>query len=253
MTRRELSKCHSISIGFDLKPRGRPSFPFRALTYYADGPAHRFAMLTLFPIGAAMRANLFVYRDLHDPWLQQLRAEPERILTEAMPQLRIFAGDFTVPGFVQIRPADLYRTEDVRRAGVVLVGDAYATSCPAAGTGTGKVFTDVERLCNVYIPRWLATPGMGADKIGAFYDDPAKVAYDTHSIAKAYSLRTFSLGTDLSAKARRGLKFVLHLGLGTARHWRRQLLHEAPSDRSAAAPAFPAIGERATKGEHAAG
>ena len=62
----------------------------------------------------------------------------------------------------------------MRQAGVVLVGDAFATSCPAAGTGTGKVFTDVERLCNVHIPRWLATPGMGADKIAAFYDDPVK-------------------------------------------------------------------------------
>ncbi len=32
------------------------------------------AYLTLFPIGSdAMRANLFVYRDMHDPWLRQLR------------------------------------------------------------------------------------------------------------------------------------------------------------------------------------
>ena len=57
---------------------------------------------------------------------------------------------------------------------MVLIGDAFSTSCPAAGTGTGKVFTDVERLCNVYIPRWFATPGMGAEKIAAFYDDPVR-------------------------------------------------------------------------------
>jgi 2-polyprenyl-6-methoxyphenol hydroxylase-like FAD-dependent oxidoreductase len=36
--------------------------------------------------------------------------------------------------------------------GLVLVGDAFSTSCRAAGTGCDKVFTDVERLCNVYIP-----------------------------------------------------------------------------------------------------
>jgi hypothetical protein len=56
--------------------------------------------------------------------------------------------------------------------GSVLVGDAFASSCPAAGTGSNKVFTDVERLCNIYIPRWLATDSMGEEKISAFYDDP---------------------------------------------------------------------------------
>jgi 2-polyprenyl-6-methoxyphenol hydroxylase-like FAD-dependent oxidoreductase len=44
--------------------------------------------------------------------------------------------------------------------GIVLVGDAFSTSCPAAGTGTTKVFTDVERLCNVYIPRLRLSEGV---------------------------------------------------------------------------------------------
>ena len=35
---------------------------------------------------------------------------------------------------------------------------------------------DVQRLCNAYIPAWLATGGMGADKISQFYDDPVKRA-----------------------------------------------------------------------------
>ena len=88
-------------------------------------------------------------------------------------------GDFTVPGFVKIRPVDLYVTKGYRQDGIVLVGDAFATSCPAAGTGARKVLVDVERLCNVHIPRWLATPGMGEAKIAAFYDDPVKQACDT--------------------------------------------------------------------------
>ena len=61
-----------------------------------------------------------------------------------------------------------------RQAGVVLVGDAFAHTCPVTGTGTDKVFTDVAQLCNVHIPAWLATEGMGVDKIAAFYDDPVK-------------------------------------------------------------------------------
>ena len=81
-------------------------------------------------------------------------------------------------GFVQIRPVDLYVTKGYRQNGVVLVGDAFSSSCPAAGTGARKVLVDVERLCNVHIPRWLATPGMGEAKIAAFYDDPVKLACD---------------------------------------------------------------------------
>ena len=114
------------------------------------------AYLTLFPVspaGSALRANLFVYRDMHDPWLRELREAPEAALFALMPGLRKLTGNFEVTGQVKIRPVDLYVTQGHQQAGVVLVGDAFATSCPAAGTGCNKVFTDVERLCNVHIPR----------------------------------------------------------------------------------------------------
>ena len=81
---------------------------------------------------------------------------------------------------------------------MVLVGDAFATSCPAAGTGARKVLVDVERLCNVHIPRWLETPGMGEEKIAAFYDDPVKQASDAYSTEKAYGLRSFTIDTSLA-------------------------------------------------------
>jgi 2-polyprenyl-6-methoxyphenol hydroxylase-like FAD-dependent oxidoreductase len=101
--------------------------------------------------------------------------------------------------------------------GVVLVGDAFATSCPAAGTGTGKVFTDVERLCNVHIPQWFASEGMGVDKIGAFYADPAKVACDRHSFDKAFFLRSMSIDQGLSWRVRRWARFLGRLAIGMAR------------------------------------
>ena len=55
--REVISPCHSISLGFDLKPVERGSFPFRALTYYTESVRTRIAYLTLFPIGAVMRAG----------------------------------------------------------------------------------------------------------------------------------------------------------------------------------------------------
>jgi 2-polyprenyl-6-methoxyphenol hydroxylase-like FAD-dependent oxidoreductase len=101
---------------------------------------------------------------------------------------------------------------------VVLVGDAFSTSCPAAGTGARKVLVDVERLCNVHIPRWLETPGMSEEKIATFYDDPVKQANDAYSTAKAFGLRAFTLDTSLAGSARRWAKFALHWGKGTMRH-----------------------------------
>ena len=127
-------------------------------------------------------------------------------------------GDFEVTDDIKIRPVDLYITKGHRQPGVVLVGDAFATSCPAAGTGTGKVFTDVERLCNVHIPRWLASDGMGAEKITAFYDDPVKRACDSFSTDKAYYLRSLSLEDGWPWRARRWTRFLSQLGVGALRN-----------------------------------
>ncbi len=215
-----ISAGHSTSIGFDMKPIGRPAFDFCALTYYGERPADRVAYLTLFPIGGVTRANLFVYRDLHDPWLKQMRDAPAETLLSIMPGLKKLAGDFEITDFVKIRPVDLAITTGHRQAGLVLVGDAFATSCPAAGTGALKVLMDVERLCNEHIPRWLASPGMGADKIEAFYDDPAKVACDADSLAKAYHLRSLSLDGSLPWVARRWARFLLH--------WTKGILRQSP-------------------------
>jgi 2-polyprenyl-6-methoxyphenol hydroxylase-like FAD-dependent oxidoreductase len=225
MERQIISAGHSISIGFDAKPVDRPAFGFPALTYFNERPAERMAFVSLFPIGSVMRANLFGYRDMHDPWLRQLRAEPQQTLYASMPRLRRLMGDFVVTDFLKIRPVDLYVTHGHRQAGVVLVGDAFSTSCPAAGTGARKALVDVERLCNLHIPQWLATPGMGKDKIAAFYDDPDKLATDTYSHAKAYSLRSFSVETGLRWRAERFGKFVAHRGIGLLRQLRGR---EAP-------------------------
>jgi 2-polyprenyl-6-methoxyphenol hydroxylase-like FAD-dependent oxidoreductase len=227
--REDLSLCHSISIGFDLQPVGRARFDFRALTVYPERPADRIAYLTLFPIGAATRANLFTYRDQRDPWLRDMRRSPRETLLGALPILSQFAGEFAVVGDVKIRPIDLYQTPGTGRPGVVLIGDAYATSCPAAGTGANKVLTDVERLCNHHIPRWLASPGMAQEKIAAFYADPVKRACDAQSLAKAYRLRSLSTDVRLSWQALRLGRLMAQRGLGAVRGARGRISSSFPN------------------------
>jgi 2-polyprenyl-6-methoxyphenol hydroxylase-like FAD-dependent oxidoreductase len=221
--RQIVSTCHSISLGFDMVPIGRAAFDFPALTYFSERSSDRIAYLTLFPVGTTMRANLFTYREMDDPWFRQMRRVPEETLHTSLPKLRKLTGNFKIAGEIRIRPADLYVSMGYRRAGIVLVGDAFATSCPVTGTGTDKVFTDVAQLCNVHIPDWLSTDGMGEHKIAAFYDDPVKTECDTWSAAKAYSFRSVTVDNGLAWQAQRWARFVAGLSQGTLRRLRNRL------------------------------
>jgi 2-polyprenyl-6-methoxyphenol hydroxylase-like FAD-dependent oxidoreductase len=211
------SPCHSITVAFDIKPRHAGAFDFAALTYYPERTADRMAYLTLFPIRTSMRANLMVYRTMDDPWLREIRRDPERSLFALMPRLRRLTGDIEVVAPIKIRPADLYVSKGHRQGGIVLVGDAFATSCPAAGNGTGKVFNDVERLCNVHIPNWLMSSGMAVGKIAQFYDDPVKRDYDEAASAFAYQLRSMSIEKGFTWGLQRNLRFVARAAIGSAR------------------------------------
>lgn len=219
--RQVISSCHSITLGFDVAPVGRAAFDFPALTYWPKRASSRMAYMTIFPIGGTMRVNLMVYRDMTDPWLPQFRKTPEAAMRALMPRLQRMMGDFKVSGPIKIRPADLCTTSGYLQPGIVLVGDAFSTSCPAAGTGTTKVFTDVGRLCNVYIPQWLTTEGMDAQKIAQFYDDPEKQACEARSREKAYQLRSLSTDNALSWRAQRWARFLVRLAQGTLRAVRK--------------------------------
>jgi 2-polyprenyl-6-methoxyphenol hydroxylase-like FAD-dependent oxidoreductase len=232
--RRVVSACHSISIGFDIAPIGRPGFEFPALTYFSETPSDLIAYVSLFPIGSRMRANLFTYREVDDPWLRQMRTAPVETLHAALPRLARITGAFEVTGDVRIRPADLCVSSGHHQPGVVLVGDAFETTCPVTGTGTDKVFTDVERLCNAHIPGWLATDGMGADKIAGFYDDPVKQACDAWSAAKAYSFRSVSIDNGFYWRAQRWARFIAWSGEGLLRqlHHRFDAASKRPDQSS---------------------
>jgi 2-polyprenyl-6-methoxyphenol hydroxylase-like FAD-dependent oxidoreductase len=216
------SPCHSVSIGFDIAPLGRKAFPFPALTYFSERPSDRIPYISLFPIGATMRANLFVYRDFDDPWLREFRRTPVETLNATLPRLKRITGPFSISGDVKIRPADLCANNGYRRAGIVLVGDAFETTCPVSGTGTDKVFTDVERLCNVHIPDWLATEGMDETKIAAFYDDPVKRACDEWAMEKAFSFRSVSIDPEFYWALERWARFFTWLGRGFLRRQRER-------------------------------
>jgi 2-polyprenyl-6-methoxyphenol hydroxylase-like FAD-dependent oxidoreductase len=167
-----------------------------------------------------------------------MKTAPRAALQALMPGLHKLTGETEVSD-VKIRPVDLVASTNYRQAGIVLAGDAFATSCPAAGTGCNKVLTDVELLCNHHIPRWLASDGMGADKIAAFYDDPVKVACETFSREKAFFLRALSTETGTLWQAQRLMRFVGGASLGALRSLRARIRTASREPAGVAADATP--------------
>ncbi|RUX93712.1 MULTISPECIES: NAD(P)/FAD-dependent oxidoreductase [unclassified Mesorhizobium] len=198
----EQSKAHSLSMGFDLAISPR-EFAYQSATCYGRRAADRVAYISIFPLGNKMRANMFVYRTVAEPWTRAFRQDPQKMLCELMPEIAALCGNFEVASPVEVRQVSLNTTQGHRRDGVVFIGDAFCTTCPTPGVGIGRVMTDVDQLHSVHIPRWLETPGMAADKINAFYDDPVKVATDEDGMRVSYYAKSITIETGLEWRVRR--------------------------------------------------
>lgn len=206
--RRVLAERHSVSFGFTIARRDGAPFDFKALTCYGERTADGVDYLSLFPVRAGMRANLFMFRDPTDPVMRDLRRDTEATLLRLLPGLQPYLGDFHVTDRVQNWVMDLSVVEGHLQDGVVLIGDAFQTNCPAAGTGVARLLVDVERLCTEYVPRWLTTSGMSREKISEFYADPDKAAADQQSLKMARFRQALTSRNDIGWDMRRRLHFL---------------------------------------------
>jgi 2-polyprenyl-6-methoxyphenol hydroxylase-like FAD-dependent oxidoreductase len=179
-----IRKDQSIAFGFSIaRPDGLP-FPFDATTYYPTRCAAYIDYLALFVMGKEMRANLFAFRSVSDPWVRQFIQQPDQMIESAMPKLRQLIGEYRVVTKVETGRVDIYRMHGALQPGVVLIGDAFLCACPATGMGLSKIFADVDVLSE-RMPEWLATPGMDQGKIASFYNHPRKQAADDRALALA--------------------------------------------------------------------
>jgi len=199
LRRRVIQKDQSFVFGFTIAAPESRRFDFDSVTYYSLDPSARIDYLTLFRIGNTMRANLFVFRSARDPWVREFIQEPDRMLRHSLPKLHHVTGDFRVVSRVESGGGDLYRVEGDPQPGVVLIGDAFQSICPSTGMGLYKVLMDVDVLSEC-VTNWLATPGMGTEKLADFYDHPLKLATDLQALHRARYLRRAA--TDLSLRWR---------------------------------------------------
>lgn len=202
--RHSIRKNHSLTIGLDIMDTDYRDI----LAYFPERFSDRIDYLTLFPLDGGMRANLFLYREVFDPWVRDLRLSPNVHLREMFPGLGSVIGlDYFVGDNVDVRPVSLYMATELDGPGVVVIGGAYQSSCPAVGSGIGRICTDVDLLCNVYIPRWLGqgcTTPMTWDTFKAFYNDPIKRGVDAEALRAAQYRRQLATETNMWWKLHRG-------------------------------------------------
>jgi 2-polyprenyl-6-methoxyphenol hydroxylase-like FAD-dependent oxidoreductase len=187
--RRDVSPHHSIAFGFDVSlDAGR--LPHDGVNLLPDRYTDQVGFLTLFPTPIGVRANLFAYHDPQSEWSREMRLNTAAALDRTFAKMRKIVGNLAIVGRVNASAIDLWTSDVTPQPGVVLIGDSFQSVCPVTGTGLSKVLTDVHLLGQL-VKDWFATPGMSADKTGAYYASAVKRSSDARSLESAlYSKRS---------------------------------------------------------------
>ena len=215
--RKLVRERHSVCIGFTLAPPVGGGFDFDGLVHHGERAGDGMAFASFFPVEGGMRVNLFAYRGPREAWTLGFRDAPLARLMEAMPGLAPLLAGAGVVGAAEIRATDLYETEGHDLDGVVLIGDAFRSCCPATGMGVTRLLTEIRLLVKTYLPAWLATPGMDAGKLAGFYADPARRRIDERAARRAETGRDTSTRTSLPWRARRSLAELKRTVVAAAR------------------------------------
>ncbi|MEJ0063815.1 MAG: NAD(P)/FAD-dependent oxidoreductase [Alphaproteobacteria bacterium] len=216
--RRQLHPQDTICVGFSLRPPAA-GFRFPGLIAYGERFGDGVDYLTLFPLDdGTMRGNLFMFSDIRDPRLDDLRGRGLPALLDIQPGLRRWLDGCEWIGKAAVLGVELSRNDDAVRDGVVLIGDAFRISCPSVGTGLSCALSDVVQL-REHVSDWLKTPGMEAAKINSFYTDAIKAARDADAHRMAIKRRFMCRAAPLSY-----LYVAAHFTWRILRHWLRRAL-----------------------------
>ena len=189
ISRRTHTSLTSLSFAFHIEPEDISRVDFSGFNYFLSEPVDDIDYVTIFRIGDIIRVNLFSQIPIKSPLLRELKATPQALMQKYFPDLEQHIGSYRVTTKVQSFPTTFYRLTGTDVPGVVVIGDDYQSVSPTTGTGISKCTTDADRLCNHYIPQWLATPGMSASKITEYYHDDVKRKVDANSLELWISYR----------------------------------------------------------------
>jgi 2-polyprenyl-6-methoxyphenol hydroxylase-like FAD-dependent oxidoreductase len=173
LKRSMLSEDHSLCLGFNLVRGDGDEFGFDGLVHHGEKAGDGAGFASLFHLDGVMRVNLFLYDSPKSERVQQLRRDPLKGLLKLMPGLRGKLVGARLTGDVEMRVTDLYAVDASALEGVVPIGDARRTSCPASGTGVSRILNDVQMLADRFVPDWRAGKAaiFAADESARALDD----------------------------------------------------------------------------------
>lgn len=172
----------SLSFGFDIRSLEPEGFTFRGLNHHDCPSLPEVDYVTVFPIGARMRANVFTRLSLDDPKTKAMRESPKVTLEQWFPGFDAAVGGYELDSKVQMVPTRFHRLSDYICDGVVMIGEEYQSVTPASGLGLSKVLTDVDVLCRKHVPHWLDAGRVGRAELEKYYGDPVKLKSDRKAL-----------------------------------------------------------------------
>ncbi len=198
-----LSPAHSISLGLTLEAPPARRKALIGLVRPGERLGDGVGYASFFPFGSAVRLNLFLYDAPASERVARFRRDPVGELVRALPSLADKLEAARPIGPVQLHVTDLYAVERPARDGVVLVGDARRTSCPASGTGVSRALHDAKLLNAKHIPAWFAADTFDAATIGAFYAEPDLAALDQNAHQRSLNGRRTATSRSIYWRLRR--------------------------------------------------
>jgi 2-polyprenyl-6-methoxyphenol hydroxylase-like FAD-dependent oxidoreductase len=200
--RQLLSPAHSVCVGFTVLP-GPEGFGFESLIHRGEKPGDGVGFASFFRMAGdpsdALRVNLFLYDPIRSERVLRFRREPLQALCAIMPGLSQRLHGASLSGEVELRATDLYTIDDPALDGVVLIGDARRTSCPASGTGISRIINDVRALSERFVPGWLDTQS----DVARFYADSGVRRLDADLHRRSMNGRNLAVSTGLAWRLRR--------------------------------------------------
>jgi 2-polyprenyl-6-methoxyphenol hydroxylase-like FAD-dependent oxidoreductase len=206
LTRRVLSPAHSVSLGLTLEAPAARRDALLGLVQTGERLADGVGYASFFAVGAAVRMNLFLYDAPTSERVARFRRDPMGELVRTLPSLAETLEGARAIGPVQVRVTDLYTVEQPARDGVVLIGDARRTSCPASGTGVSRVLHDAKLLTATHLPAWFAADRFDAARIGAFYAEPELTALDRNAHQRSLNGRRAATSRSIYWRLRRSVQ-----------------------------------------------
>jgi len=209
LTRRVLSPAHSVSIGLTLEAPAARREALLGLVQPGERLGDGVGYASFFPFGSAVRMNLFLYDAPMSERVARFRSDPMGELFRALPSLAEKLEGARPVSPVQLRIVDLYAVERPARDGVVLVGDARRTSCPASGTGVSRILQDAKLLTATHLPAWFEANRFDAARIAAFYAEPELTALDQDAHKRSMNGRLVATKRSAYWRLRRLAKLAL--------------------------------------------